>query len=195
MQKLNHPLEKLVKTITYKGVEFEVIERPDVIWVGCVDYASNNTDESDTGATIKRYQELVELAPKNKIVNPDWSAALSINYSCADKPCGIMYANECYTDKQDERYDLVTQPGGLWLRVRNDAKAAELVGFDSSEPFNPWKYSHMYFAGNQAPLPSAAKENGYIQNPDVHIQIEYHCHAEYSNPPHTNYAYIPIIAV
>ena len=37
------------------------------------------------------------------------------------------------------------------------------------------------------------QENGYRENPDVHVQVEYHCHAEYNSPPHTNYAYIPII--
>jgi len=39
MQTLIHPLEKRIEVITYNGVEFEVVERPDVTWVGCVDYA------------------------------------------------------------------------------------------------------------------------------------------------------------
>ena len=189
MANTNHPVEKLVKIISYKGVEFEVVERPDVLWVGCVDYAKNNTDESDISATLKRFQGLVGTSPIKDKINPDWSAALSINYSREDKPCGIMFANEAYSDKQDERYDQFTQPGGLWLRVRNDKKTAELLlGKEKAEP---WEY----FAGEQAPLQSAARENGYKQNPEVHIQIEYHCHAEYNNPPHTNFAYIPIIGV
>jgi len=61
-----------------------------------------------------------------------------------------------------------------------------LLGKDTAEP---WEY----FAGEQAPLQNAARENGYLQNPDVHIQIEYHCHAEYGTPAPSNYAYIPII--
>jgi len=192
-----HPIETLVQTITYKGVEFEVVQRPDVIWVGCVGYADSNSGEPDNGPTLKRFQELVGggVVPQDTI-NPDYSAALSINYSCPDKPCGIMFANEAYTDKQDERFDQLVQPGGLWLRVRNDAHAAaQFFGFDKSKAFNPWEYGpYRYFAGKDAPLQSAARENGYVQNPDVHIQVEYHCHAEYGAPPHTNYAYIPIIA-
>jgi len=181
------PVEKPVCVVNYKGADFEIFERPDVIWVGCVDYVKNNTDESDIGATLKRFQYLVEAAPIVEKINPDWSAALSINYSCADKPNGIMFANESYTDKQDGRYDILTQSGGLWMRIRNDDKAAELLlGKKSAEP---WEF----FAGEQAPLQSAAKAYGYAQNPDVHIQIEYHCHAEYGTPPHTNYAYIPIV--
>ena len=184
---MNHPAEKLIQTITYKGVEFEVVERPDVIWVGCVDYADNNDGESDIGATLKRFRGLVEIAPINGKMNPDWSAALSINYTCSDKPCGIMFANETYAAEQDERYDQFTQPGGLWLRIRNDkAAATALLSKDSAEPYE-------YFAGDQAPLQSAARENGYMQNPNIHIQIEYHYHAEYSTPPHRNYAYIPIV--
>jgi len=182
----NHPLEKLIQVITYKGVEFEVVERPDVLWVGCVDYAKNNTDESDIDATLKRFQGLVNTngAP-NDLVNPGWSTALSINYKCKDKPCGIMFANETYSNKQDERYDLFTQPGGLWLRVRNDkTAAAALLG---KEQVHAYKYFGI--------LQAVAKENGYIQNPDVHVEVEYHCHAEYNNPPHMNYAYIPIVSV
>jgi len=198
MQKLNHPVEKPVQTITYKGVDFEVVERPDVLWVGCVGYAGNNTDEPDNDPTLKRFQGLISenVGPKDKI-NPDWSAALSINYDIGDKPKGIMFANECYSGEQDERFDVFTQPGGLWLRVRNDENAAaQFFGYEKSKPFNPWEYGpYRYFAGENAPLQSAAKENGYIQNPNVHIQVEYHCHAEYGAPPHTSYAYIPIIRI
>ncbi|MCL2518497.1 MAG: hypothetical protein FWF15_08050 [Oscillospiraceae bacterium] len=192
----NHPVEKLIKIITYKGVEFEVVERPDVIWVGCVDYAANNSDESDIDGTLKRFQNLVNTIPDaiKARMNPDYSAALSINYSTSEKPCGIMFANETYPAEQDERFDILIQPGGLWLKVsNNEAAATAFFGYDKAEPFNPWKYGpYMYFAGDQAPLQCAAKENGYVQNPDVHIQVEYHCHAEYGTPPHTNYAYIPV---
>ena len=185
-QNHSHPLEKLVQTITYKDVEFEVVERPDVLWVGCVDYAANNTDESDIFATLKRFQGLVgENGAPNDLVNPGWNASLSINYSCKDKPRGVMHANETYSDKQDQRYDLFTQPGGLWLRVRNDKTAAALLGKESAES---WEY----FGGV---LQTVAKENGYVQNPDVHVQVEYYCHAEFNTPSVTNYAYIPIVRV
>jgi hypothetical protein len=185
MSKTNHPVEKLVETLTYKGVEFEVVERPDVIWVGCVDYAVNNIDESDIGATLKRYREELINVTKQDLIDPDWSAALSINYCCDEKPCGIMFAQETYSNKQDERYDLFTQPEGLWLRVKNDKSAAALLGKESAE-------THEYFSGERKILRAVAEANGYKQNPDILVEIEYHCHAEYGNPTHTNYAYIPI---
>ena len=180
-----------MKTITYKGVDFEVVERPDVLWVGCVDYADNNTDESDIQATLKRFQELVkDITPETdtrELMCPDWSAALSINYTCGDKPCGILFGNETWSAQQDERLDVFTQPGGLWLRVRNDKNAArKLLGKKKAEPYE-------YFARAQA-LQKAAEANGYKQSPDVHVQVEYHCHAEYGKKNHTNYAYIPIVA-
>ena len=175
-------IEKTVEIIIYKGVEFEVVERSDVLWVGCVDYANNNTDESDIGATLKRFQGLVELMPIQEKINPDYSAALSINYGSSEKPCGIMFANESYSDKQDERYDLFTQPGGLWLRVAATEDAANaLNAFLGRENHGLWEYFGI--------LRTAAKENGYKQSSDIHVEIEYNCHAG-TGP---SYAYIPII--
>jgi len=120
-----HPAEKLVRTVAYRRVEFEVVERLDVLWVGCVDYADNNTHESDIAGTLGRFQALVKgITDENdtrQLMCPGWSAALS-----------------------------------------------------------------------QA-LQKAAEANGYRQNPDVHVQVEYHCHAEYGKRRHTNYAYIPIV--
>jgi len=183
MQKFNHPVEKHVKTITYKGVEFDVVERPDVILVGCVDYAKNNTDEADNEATFKRFEALYKLVPVSKEMNPGFSAALSINYTRNDKPCGYFCGNETYSEKQDERYDLFTQPGGLWLKIHVTKNSDfTLLGRLNN---GLWEY----FA--QDILQSAAKENGYVQNPDVHVQIEYNIYAVNDAP----YAYIPIIAV
>jgi len=176
-------IEKLIRTLTYMSVEFELVRRTGVIWVGCVDYADNNTDESDISATLKRFQGLVESTPIKEKINPDWSAALSINYTCSNKPCGIMFANESYTDQQDARYEVFTQPGGQWLRVKGDEKNAKaLLGKERTDLYE--------FFGV---LRNAANENGYIQNPDVYVEIEYHCHVEYNTPPHTCYAYIPVI--
>ena len=190
VSKLNHPVEKLVQTILYKSVEFEVVERPDVIWVGCIDYAQNNSDESDIDATEKRIVELWETVPVNNKINPDWSASLGINYFSNDKPCGMFFGSESYTDKQDERYDIFIQPGGLWLRFCVDENSAtQLLGFDKSKPFSAWDYaSHKYLAHVQ----NVVDENGYIKNPDIDIVLDYHCHAEYNTPPHTCYGYIPI---
>ncbi len=182
MSKLIHPLERLVETIYYKGVKFEIVERPDVIWVGCVDYADNNTDESDINSTLKRFQELVGVSEIKEKVNPDWGAALSINYN-VEKPCGLMFANESYSKEQDERFDLFTQPGGLWLRVSCTETADQILFGRKAQG------SFEYFS----PCSEAAVENGYLQNPNINIAIEYHCHAEYNQPNHTNYAYIPII--
>ena len=177
------PIEEAVLTIPYKGAQFELVKRTDVIWAGCVDYADDNTGESDIGATLKRFQSLVEIAPIKAKINPDWSASLSINYNCGDKPCGIMFANESYTADQDARYDTFVQPGGLWLRVKGDGNNAKaLLNKEKADLYE-------FFSA----LRDAAAANGYTQNPDVHVEVEYHCHAEYNTPPHTCYAYIPVV--
>jgi len=144
MLKLNHPVEKLVQIISHKGLDFEVVERPDVIWVGCIAYADNNINppfSDDDMTVIERYQSLMDI-PKQELINPDWSAALSINYECKDKPCGIMFAQETYSRNQDERYDLFVQSGGLWLRLLNDKNADALLGKEYSAPYE-------YFAESQ----------------------------------------------
>ena len=175
MQKFNHPIEKLVETIIYEDVEFEVVERPEVLWVGCLDYAKNNTDEPDTEATLKRLQWLVvditTETDTRELMCPDWFAQLWINYGdrFSDKPNGVMFAHETYSDKQDKRFDVFTQPGGLWLRVRNDNAAAWLGK------------AHEYL--------ETSLKNGYMQNHDIHVQqVTCQCQVE----PYTNYVYIPI---
>ena len=59
--------------------------------------------------------------------------ALSINYDCGDKPCGMMFAEGTYLSEQDKKYDLFTRPRGLWLRIRSNEKAAALLGKEKAE--------------------------------------------------------------
>ena len=94
---------------------------------------------------------------------------------------------ETYSKKQDERYDIFVQPGGLWLRLPNDLNAATLLGEE-----NPASYE--YYAESQI-IQTVANQNGYMPNPAVYVQVEYSCHAEYDTPLHRNYAYIPIVRV
>ena len=64
---------------------------------------------------------------KQELINPDWSASLSIDYGNANKPSGIMFAQETYSNKQDKLYNLLTQPKGLWLRVSVTAESDKLL--------------------------------------------------------------------
>jgi len=175
---MNRKNEKLINTLNYEGVVFELVECPDVIWVGCVDYASNNSDESDIDATYKRYSEQLADVVKQELINPDSSAAISINYGSKDKPCGIMFAQETYSDKQDERYDVFVQPGSLWLRVCDGKNAAALLG---KEEAGLYEYFGLLY--------KVAEANGYRENPGMDLAIEYRC----PKPTPTAYAYIPVI--
>ena len=177
------PVEIPVETFSYSGVTFEIVERPDVLWVGCLDYAKNNMEESDSNVTLGRYLKYLDVV-KQDLINPDWSASIWVNYDCNEKPHGQMFAQETYSAYQDKRYELFTQPGGLWLRVRRSRETSlTLFGNDS---IDAWDY---FVCGA---LKRAAEENGYKENPDVHVRIGYDCHAEYNTPPHTCYAYMPV---
>ena len=179
----HHPIETLVETITFKGGTLEVVKRPDVLWVGCVDYADNNEGESDIDKTLKRYEALANV-PKRELINPNWGAALSINYTTNEKPNGLMLAQETYTNQQDERYQLFTQPGGLWLRVCcNKKNSLAFFGEENAQEF-------MYFG----PLRDAATVGGYKQNPDIYVEMEYNGHAG-EHGTRVGYAYIPVVKV
>ena len=53
MRELNHSVEELLQTILYKSVKIGVFERPDIFWVGCADYADDNTKESDIETALR----------------------------------------------------------------------------------------------------------------------------------------------
>ena len=78
-----------------------------------------------------------------------------------------------------------SKPGGLWLRVKGNPEAD--AAFFGRTSYGGFEYFGI--------LKDAAKENAYIQNPNVCVEIEYHCYAEYNTSPHTNYSYIPTYAV
>ena len=177
-------IEKLVQTINYKGITFEIVERPDVLWVGCLDFADTDGIESDSNKTLSRFQEYLDIEKRDRI-NLDWSASLWINYGCNDKPHGQMFANETYSADQDKRYETFTQPGGLWMRVRR--KKENSLALFGSESLDAWDY---FLCGE---MENAAEENGYKVNPNVHVRIGYDCWAEYGTTSPTLYAYIPII--
>lgn len=176
MELLQH--EKSVETFEINGVVFEVVDRPDTIWVGTISYAKNNFDEPDMGALLDRYQKLVPT-PKEARINPDWDAAISINYGKHGEALkGMMFGQETYSaEKQDKQYDLFTQPGGLWMRIANNGQAAALLGKESCETFELFGYIKE----------TAALYNGYRVRDDVDISIEYHNYK-------TNewYAYMPV---
>lgn len=178
-----HPLEKIVNSVIYKGISYDIVERPDVLWVGCLDYADNNHEESDSDATLSRFQSLLSVE-KRELVNPAWSAAIWVNYGSEGKPCGLMFAQETYSDIQDSRYEVLKQPAGLWLRLRRSKETSlSLFGGDS---IDAWDY---FVCGEMS---KAAEANGYIINPDIFLRIGYNCHDEYGTPPYTCYAYLPI---
>ena len=117
----------------------------------------------------------------NDLINPDYTGVLSINYTCDDKPNGVMFAQETYSSKHDERYELLTQAGGLWLRVKTSAES-DIALFGRGN-HGPWEY--------YGPLENAAKSQGYIQNPEVNMSYEY-SHNSGNGPI---YVYIPICTV
>jgi len=135
MELLQH--EKSVETFEFSSAVFEVVDRPETLWVGTISYANNNFDEPDMSALLNRYQNLVPT-PKEDRINPDWDAAISINYGKhGEAPKGMMYGQETYSaEKQDKRYDLFTEPGGLYIRIANNERAAPCLAREAAKHGN-----------------------------------------------------------
>lgn len=75
LRNFNQPLEKIVTQFTCNGIDYDVVERIDTLWVGCLNYAENNHNEPDSGATIEGFQKLINVGKKD-LINDSWSAAI-----------------------------------------------------------------------------------------------------------------------
>ena len=173
-------IDKLIETIEYDGAVFEVVERPEVIWVGKTAYAPNFDVEPDIGGLFNTYQELVPT-PKLDRINPDWNAAISIDYwKGGSAPRGMMFAQETYSENQADCYDIYKMPASMFIRILNDSKAAKLLGKDSCET---WELFGV-IKGTIMP------QNSYKFNENGAQEIEYH-----NYKTNTWYAYIPVVKI
>ena len=168
--------EKLVETFAIGKAVFELFDRPEVLWVGTLAWAADNGSEPDNDALLKKYQALCEI-PKRERMHPDWSAGISINYCLGGKaPRGMLFAQETWSSKQDDRYDMFTQPAGLYLRLRLDKHAEKLLG------------KHYGDADMYGLLEKTAMRHGYRRAQGNPIDIFYHDHEHHT----AKYAIIPV---
>lgn len=171
-------IDKIIETISYNGASFEVVERPEVLWVGKIAYATNLTDEPDIGKLLNEYRELLPVAKLDRI-NPDWDAAISIDYwRGGAAPRGMMFAQETTSEKQDSQYDIFKMPASLFMRILNNTQAAQLLNKDTCEL---WEF---FCLMNEVVMP----KYGYQFNENGAQEIEYCCHKD-----NIAYAYVPII--
>ena len=170
--------EALVGSFTVRKAVFELHDRPEVLWVGTLAWAADNDSEPDTDALLKKFQALCGPAPKLERMHPDWSAGISINYNLGGKaPRGMLFAQETWSAQQDGRYDMYTQPAGLYLRLRLDKHAEKLMG-----------KKHYRDADMYGLLEKTAKRYGYRRARGNPIEIFYHDHEHHT----AKYAVIPV---
>ncbi len=172
--------ERLIDTIQVNGAVFEIVGRPEVVWVGTISYAENLIDEPDIGKLLRRYQELIPN-PKLERINPDWDAAISIDYWQGGKvPRGMMFGQETTTEKQAECYDIYKMPASKFMRILNDENAARLLGKERCE-------NHELFIYMREKI---MPEHGYKFNENGAQEIEYH-----NYKTNAFIAYVPIIEI
>jgi hypothetical protein len=179
LQQAQNQKEKCVDTFTFGMAVFEVMERPEALWVGTLAWAADNSSTPDGDALLKRYQSLVYPYPLRERINPDWSASLHVNYrQDRTSPKGLMNAQETFSAQQDDCYNLFTQPAGLWIRyAKNDEQVRKLLGKKSYE------MTELF-----ALMEDAAARHGYRPVEENPIGIYYHDHANGTG----EYAYIQV---
>jgi len=157
--------DKLVETLNFNGVVFEVMERPEVLWVGTLEYETETEKHPDMAA-LRRFQDLCSAAPKVDRINPDWTGDITLNIhnNTPETPFGVMYGQETYSaESQDGRYDIYSQPSGLYMRILNDEKAAALFNKDKCENHELIGYIRR----------KAAPQNGYQIPNNIDLTVEY----------------------
>lgn len=170
--------EKLIEVVKYDNVNFEIVERPEVLWVGKVANAQNLTDEPNISKLLKEYQKLISTE-KKELINQEWDAAISIDYwRNGDTPRGMMFGAETYTQEQSDCYDVFKMPSSLFMRVLNNTDAARLLEKDKCEN---WE---LFVFMKKTVIP----EHGYKFNENGAQEYEYQ---HYKSG--TFYAYIPVI--
>ena len=105
-------------------------------------------------------------APKIDRINPDWTGDITFNIHKAtpETPFGVMYGQETYSaESQDGRYDIYSQPSGLYMRILNDEKAAALFNKDKCENHELIGYIRR----------KAAPQNGYQIPNNIDLTVEY----------------------
>jgi len=172
----NHMIEKLIKTISYEGVDFEIVERPDVKWVGSLKFNEENFN-ADPSPLVRDVHPLWNDFFEKEVINnpnhenfiaPTAIGVLWFNMKNNDLPNGMMMAKEIYTATYDSKFNLYTQPAGLYIRLKVDADSAQLIGKEKCEPHELHKI-----------MAEIAKQSGYeIYFPVVNgislVNIEYH---------------------
>ncbi len=174
--------ETLVKAFTYNNIPMELVQVPATIWCGAIAYAPNLTDEPDIGGLLQKYQSLCHI-PKEDRANPDWSCAISIDYwQDGAVPCGMMFAQQVLSDKQDPAHDLYRMPASLYIRAAG-TKAVAQAAFGKEE-------CELYELFGV--IKEAMEAEGYVIGTNGAQEIEMNDHTKYGMPDRPCFAYVQV---
>ena len=176
MSKVVNPVETLVKTIVYQEVKFEIIERPIVTWVGSMKFNEDdlNADPSPLAKVVHPLwndffeNEIINQTRFENFISPTAIGVLWFNLFNKELPNGMMMAKEVYSAKYASKYDIYTQPAGLYIRVKVDGNSARLPGKEKCESYELHKF-----------MKNVAAQNGYevyypVVNGNSLANLEYH---------------------
>jgi|GEM_PF-2407608 len=183
------PVETLVASIEHEGVLFEIVDRPDVTWVGSMGFNKEeyNADPSPLVGSVHPLwgtffeNEIMNQSSFENFIAPTAIGVLWFNMKHNDLPNGMMMAKEVYESKYNAKYAVYTQPAGLYIRLKIDSESARLIGKEECEPHELHEI-----------MGTVASQNGYeLHYPVVDgislTDIEYH-----DSDVGFVYAYLPV---
>jgi len=128
---MQHPQEKIIKTLDHNGIMVDLVEWTGTIWCGKIGYAVNNTDEPDVD---KIMSDFFSLNLPTVIVNErenDWDVCMSVNYLSAERPNGVMVGFLVATDRQPDDFDIYKVPAAQYMRLLICDETAKGLGHES----------------------------------------------------------------
>lgn len=180
-----YQMEKIIETITYMDVIFEVVKRPESIFCGKLAYASDLDSEPDIGKLLDDYRGAVSI-PKEERIAPDWDGAISIDYwKGGTSPRGMMFAQEVASENQNEIYDIYKMPASLFMRVFHDENAAKALGREKCPCEGKCEIWELFGLMKDIVMPKF----GYRFNENGAQEFEYYNWSKYG----TGFAYVPVV--
>lgn len=179
---IQHPQERIVETYQYNGISVELIEWKETFWCGKIGYAHNNTDEPDVEEIMNEFMAVNSTQKPNQ---PEVNASIcmSINYLSNERPNGVMFGYQVFTQEQPEGFDIYKVPTVLYIRVLISAETSNAL---QCEPWHGGIPPYEWIGEQIAPA------FGYVYGDDSLPIFEYYIHNPQTHKPETAYLYVPV---
>lgn len=136
--------EKVIKRITIKGVEFEILEKSKSLYAGFHITAPDNTTEPDVMYTFESFKKNYRNIADS--VTPNCMVAISIGYAQWDKTYKLefMHGQETTNRNQLDEIYVFEAPKSLFIRTKATEEAWKLTKETTGEDNPKWHMAPLF---------------------------------------------------